>query len=107
MRQGKPTRMKVKAATVRVRANRLHESPTTGGVITKHTGRTRERGILTPANQNVDVKAVLRVNQSETDREVHQHLEYPSLLFIITVTNFQIWTLLGQSHSEPYFTEQM
>ena len=71
--------MKVKAATVRVRANRLHESPTTGGVITKHTGRTRERGILTPANQNVDVKAVLRVNQSEADREVHQHLEHSSL----------------------------
>ena len=52
-------------------------------------------------------QAVLRVNQSEADREVHQHLEYPSLLFITTVTNLQIWTLLAQSHSEPYFTEQM
>ena len=31
----------------------------------------------------------------------------PSLLFIMAVTNLKIWTLLGQSHSEPYFTEQM
>ena len=68
-------------------------------------GESGERGILTSANQNVDVKAVLRVNQSEADREVHQHLEYSSLLFITTVTNLQIWTLLAQSHSEPFFTE--
>ena len=55
--------MKVKAATGRVRANRLHKMShlLQEGVMTKHAGRIRGRGILASANQNVDVKAVLRV----------------------------------------------